>query len=53
MEEITYIINHVTTNNPALPNSQQELISSLSFMTIIPVTTMFILYAIYEEYFNC
>jgi hypothetical protein len=53
MEEIIYIIQHVTTNNPALPNSQQELIGSLSFITILPVTAMFILYSMYEEYFNC
>jgi len=39
--------------NPALPNSQQELISTLSFIAIVPATTMFILYAIYEEYFHC
>lgn len=53
MEEINHIVNHVTTLNPALPNSQQELINTLSFITIIPVTTIFILYAMYEEYFNC
>ena len=53
MEEITYIINHVTTNNPIMPSFQKELIYNLSFMTIIPVTTIFILYAMYEEYFNC
>jgi len=53
MEEIIYIIQHITTNNPALPNSQQELISTLSFITIMPITTIFILYSIYEEYFNC
>jgi hypothetical protein len=53
MEEIIYIIQHTLTKTPALPDSQQELISSLSFITILPVTTMFILYSIYEEYFNC
>jgi hypothetical protein len=53
MEEIIYIIQHITPNNPALPNSQQELISTLSFIAIMPITTIFILYSIYEEYFNC
>ena len=53
MEEINLIVNHITTMNPALPNSQQELISTLSFIAIVPATTMFILYAIYEEYFHC
>lgn len=53
MEEIIYIVQHITTNNPALPNSQKELISNLSFITILPATTMFILYAICEEYFSC
>ena len=53
MEEIIYIIQHTLTKNPVAPSFQQELISSLSFITIMPVTTMFILYAIYEEYFNC
>jgi hypothetical protein len=53
MEEIIYIIQHITTNNPALPDSKQELISTMSFITIMPITTLFILYSIYEEYFNC
>jgi hypothetical protein len=53
MEEIIYIIQHVTTNNPALPDSKQELINNLSLLTLLPATTIFILYAIYEEYFNC
>jgi hypothetical protein len=52
MEEINHIVNHITTMNPALPNSQQELINNLSFIITIPTTTMFILYAIYEEYFS-
>jgi len=53
MEEINHIVNHITTMNPALPNFQQELISTLSLIITVPTTTMFILYAIYEEYFNC
>jgi hypothetical protein len=53
MEEIIYIIQHITTNNPALPDSQQELISTLSFITIMPVAALFFLYIICEEYFNC
>ena len=53
MEEIIYIIQHTLTKNPVAPSFQQEIINNLSFIAIVPTTTMFILYAMYEEYFNC